>query len=182
MNPIYLFKDSHQPSPFRTRGTSSINKHLTALGRPGYSLWIRLYVDTAWLKASLTRYQEALRTIASLNTRATRAERMLSKYEQDLETLQNTLNQTNSDMQEMVKMVELLYETNRTLRDTVDILLKDRTIEPGNDVPALSEATLDMVAQRVQANMASGPAAVDNQCNVDDTSDQHMQECLSSLD
>lgn len=61
----------------------------------------------------LTVFQEILRTVAALSSRTVRAERIVSKYEQELTATRRTLEQTGIDFEETVKVAELLYETNR---------------------------------------------------------------------
>ncbi|KAJ5291400.1 hypothetical protein N7478_000651 [Penicillium angulare] len=50
----------------------------------------------------------------------------------------------------MAKVVELLYETNRVLRDVVDFLVKQKDITPGDEVLQISDRLCSILAQQVR--------------------------------
>ncbi|KAF4772417.1 hypothetical protein HAV15_002022 [Penicillium sp. str.  len=61
--------------------------------------------------------EEILRTIATLNTRAVKAEKIIAKYEHDLAIARHTLADTSKELDDTVKEVELLYNVNFSLPD-----------------------------------------------------------------
>ncbi|KAJ5203811.1 uncharacterized protein N7498_004690 [Penicillium cinerascens] len=67
---------------------------------------------------------EVLRTIATLNTRSVRAEKIIAKYKHNLATVRQSLAQTSNELDETIKVAELLYDVNRRLRTVTDYLLR----------------------------------------------------------
>ncbi|KAJ5291471.1 hypothetical protein N7478_000722 [Penicillium angulare] len=98
-------------------------------------------------------HRDALRTITSLNTRAIRAERILSRYEEEFATLQASFNQAKVDIQETARVMELLYETNRVLRDVVTCLVKQRDVTPDSEILKCSDRLLNILAQQVRRDV-----------------------------
>ncbi|KAJ6105194.1 hypothetical protein N7523_010277 [Penicillium sp. IBT 18751x] len=93
---------------------------------------------------------EILRTIATLNSRAVRAERIVTKYEQELAALRHSHQQMKSDFEETVKVAELLYETNRRVGVVTDYLLKHHGIHDDDEEPKSFEAMFTWVQKQVE--------------------------------
>ncbi|KAJ6084298.1 hypothetical protein N7486_011098 [Penicillium sp. IBT 16267x] len=98
------------------------------------------------------RAQEILRTIATLNTRSVRAEKVIAKYEHELATVRQLLAQTSSELDETVKVAELLYDVNRRLGAVTDYLLREQGLALSDSEPKSAEALINSLVKRAEAD------------------------------
>ncbi|KAF3404018.1 hypothetical protein F1880_010325 [Penicillium rolfsii] len=108
---------------------------------------------------------EILRTIATLNTRTVRAERIIARYEQELSAARQSLAQTNHELEEIAKLAEILYETNRKLGAVTDYLLEQQTTKLGDQEPKSFDAVFNMVVKQVEDKSKSDSGDVGSGTN-----------------
>ncbi|KAJ5704444.1 hypothetical protein N7536_000133 [Penicillium majusculum] len=102
--------------------------------------------------------EEILRTIATLNTRAVRAEKIIAKYEHDLAIARHTLADTSKELDDTVKVAELLYSVNSRLGAVTDYLLREQGMALGDGEPKSVEALINSLLQQTEAEERPKPA------------------------
>ncbi|KAJ5369955.1 uncharacterized protein N7496_006047 [Penicillium cataractarum] len=112
---------------------------------------------------------EILRTIATLNTRAVRAERIIARYEQELSVARRSLTQANHELEEIAKLAEILYETNQKLGTVTDYLLEEQIIKLGDQESKSFDTVFNMVLKQVEDK--SKPDSGDVNSGTNSTSD-----------
>ncbi|CRL30899.1 unnamed protein product [Penicillium camemberti] len=100
---------------------------------------------------------EILRTIATLNTRAVRAEKIIAKYEHDLAIARHTLVDTSKELDDTVKVAELLYSVNSRLGAVADYLLREQGMALGDREPKSVEVLINSLLQQTEAEQRPNP-------------------------
>ncbi|KAJ5887620.1 hypothetical protein N7495_007661 [Penicillium taxi] len=90
---------------------------------------------------------EILRIVATLNTRLLRAERVSSKYEEELTAALFSLEQARNELEETIKIAELLYETNQRIGTMVDFLLEKQGLKLDRDPASLAAISSQLASQ-----------------------------------
>ncbi|KAJ5318295.1 hypothetical protein N7476_004715 [Penicillium atrosanguineum] len=94
---------------------------------------------------------EILRTIAALNTRCVRAEKIIAKHEHDLGAARQSLAQTSNELDETVKVAELLYDVNRRLGTVTDYLLAQHGMALSDGEPKSVEVLINSMVNQTGA-------------------------------
>lgn len=97
------------------------------------------------------RVQEILRTIAHLNTRCVRAEKIIAKYEHELALERQSHRETNKELHETSKVAELVYTVNRSLGAAVDYILKGQGMSLDEWEPKSVEALINSLVKQAEA-------------------------------
>ncbi|KAJ6123482.1 hypothetical protein N7471_010799 [Penicillium samsonianum] len=101
---------------------------------------------------------EILRTIATLNTRAVRVERIIARYENDLAKARHTLADTSKELDDTINVAELLYNVNSRLGAVTDYLLREQGMALGDGEPKSVEALINSLLQQTEAEEGPKPA------------------------
>jgi ABC-type nitrate/sulfonate/bicarbonate transport system ATPase subunit len=95
--------------------------------------------------------QEALHVIATLNSRALRAERAQEKLGQELVTTREALKQVTNELQETVRLADLLYEVSQRTGTVADYLLKEHNMKESHKNSASFEVILKNVMKQIES-------------------------------
>ncbi|KAJ6050145.1 hypothetical protein N7499_006301 [Penicillium canescens] len=93
-------------------------------------------------------HPEILRTIATLNARSVRAEKIIAKYERELAIERQSHRETNKELYETSKVAELLYNVNRKLGSATDYILKQQGMSLDDLEPKSVEALINSLVQQ----------------------------------
>ncbi|KAJ5940468.1 hypothetical protein N7516_000636 [Penicillium verrucosum] len=101
-------------------------------------------------KAVEMDHPEILRTIATLNARSVRAEKIIAKYERELAIERQSHRATNKELYETFKVAELLYNVNRKLGAATDYILKQQGMPLDDLEPKSVEALINSLVQQAE--------------------------------
>lgn len=106
--------------------------------------------------------QEILRTIAALNTRCVRAEKIIAKQEHNLGAARQSQAQISNELDETVKVAELLYDVNRRLGTVTDYLLAQHGMALSDGEPKSVEFLINSMVNQTGAEASAAPSSERN--------------------
>ncbi|OQD77425.1 hypothetical protein PENANT_c103G04422 [Penicillium antarcticum] len=94
---------------------------------------------------------EYLRILARLDSRAVRAERALSKLEQELSASKAAEKQANEELDHVSRLADIFFELSQKLGGVVDHWLKERGTKGSGQEPESTKVMLDVLLKQLEA-------------------------------